>query len=125
MGLDQFAYRAKKSNSLSDFNCPKKTIIDYDFDYWRKFYGLQIWMENLYREKGGKEEVFNCTPIRITEQDLDRLDRDSDEDSFYEERYLPTLEEEKEHEVGHLKSFIKNAKKAIAEGYAVYYDSWW
>ena len=125
MGLDQFAYEAKKSKALSNFNCPKKFIVNFDFDYWRKFYGLQNWMENLYREKGGTEKVFNCIPLRLTEQDLERLDRDSDSDEFYEDRYFQTLEEEKEHEVEHLKDFIKNAKQAITEGYVVYYDSWW
>lgn len=125
MGLDQFALIAKNIDGLTDFKFPDNAIKDMDFDYWRKFYGLQIWMENLYREKGGSEVMFNCTPIRLTMQDLERLDRDSDEDEFYEDRIFETLEEEKADKVSHLKRFIKNAKKAIAEGYAVYYDSWW
>ena len=124
MGLDQYAFKVKKVKKLTNFNFPQKAIVDGNFGYWRKFYGLQVWMENLYREKGGKK-IFNCVPLRLTEQDLDRLDRDSDEDDFYAERYLETLKEEKEYEVSRLKVFIKDAKQAINEGYAVYYDSWW
>ena len=125
MGLDQYAYKIKKVVGLTDFDYSKGTVIDRDFDYWRKFYGLQVWAENLYREKGGNKIHFNCVPLRLTEQDLDRLDRDMEEDEFYEERYLETIGEEKQYEYRHLKDFIKNAKQALADGYAVYYDSWW
>ena len=125
MGLDQFAYKVKKAKRLNNFSCPDKIIVDRYFDYWRKFYGLQNWMENLYREKGGKKSMFNCVPLRLTEQDLERLERDCEEDDFYEERFCETLAEEKEHEIVHLKEFIKKSKDAMSEGYAVYYDSWW
>ena len=125
MGLDQYAYKVKRVRRLTDFGYPKNAVADKDFDYWRKFYGLQIWMENLYREKGGKKINFNCVPLRLTLQDLERLDRDSNEDDFYKDHYCETLEEEKEYEGEHLKAFIQNAKQALFEGYAVYYNSWW
>ena len=125
MGLDQYAYKVKRVRRLTDFEYPKNALVDKDFDYWRKFYGLQNWMENLYREKGGNKCIFNCVPLRLTEQDLDRLERDSKEDVFYSERYCETLVKEKEYEGEHLKAFIQNAKQALFEGYAVYYNSWW
>lgn len=124
MGLDQYAYKVANVKSLTDLAFPKGAMVDKDFDYWRKFYGLQNWMENLYHEKGGTED-FNCTPVRLTLQDLDRLERDMQKDDFYEDRIWDTLEEEKKYTVEHLEEFIKNAREALAEGYAVYYDSWW
>ena len=33
-------------------------------------------MENLYYEKGGKEQSFNCCNVRLNEEDLDRLCQD-------------------------------------------------
>ena len=119
MGLDQYAYKITKIG-LTDFSYPERE----EFDYWRKFYGLQNWMENLYHEKGGKKE-FNCVPVRLTLQDIERLERDMQEDEFYEDRFYESLEEEKKHEFEHLKEFIENAKNVLATGYAVYYDSWW
>lgn len=124
MGLDQYAYKVANVKSLTDLTFPEGAMVDRDFDYWRKFYGLQNWMEDLYHEKGGREE-FNCMPVRLTLQDLDRLERDMQKDDFYEDRIGDTLEEEKKHTVEHLEEFIKNAREALAEGYAVYYDSWW
>ena len=124
MGLDQYAYKVKRVKGLKDFSFPKSALVDKEFDYWRKFYGLQAWMEQLYYEKGGKG-VFNCVPLKLTEQDLERLERDCEEDDFYQDHYCETVEEEKEYECGYLKNFIKKAQGAIAKGYAVYYSSWW
>lgn len=123
MGLDQYAYRTKNVKKLTDVGYPESDGLD-EFDYWRKFYGLQDWMENLYHEKGGKGD-FNCVPMRLTLQDLDRLERDMQEDEFYEDRFYEKLEDEKKREVEHLKDFIQTARASIAEGYEVYYDSWW
>ncbi len=47
------------------------------------------------------------------------------EDEFYEDRFYEKLEDEKKREVEHLKDFIQTARASIAEGYEVYYDSWW
>ena len=113
MGLDQYAYKVKNLDSLKDLEFSKDAMVDSDFDYWRKFYGLQNWMENLYWEKGGTD-VFNCTPVRLTLQDLDRLERDMQEDDFYEDRYYKVLEEEKAHEVEHLKWFIKKSARSLS-----------
>jgi len=41
--------------------------------YWRKHPNLQGWMEQLWREKGGKGE-FNCVDVELTREDLKQLE---------------------------------------------------
>ena len=47
-----------------------------ELHYWRKHPNLHGWMQKLYYEKGGKDEIFNCVPVALTGQDLDRLEAD-------------------------------------------------
>ena len=83
-------------------------------------------MENLYREKGGTEKDFNNIHLRLTEQDLERLDRDSDSDEFYKNHSVHrTLEQEIEIEYEHLKDFIKTAKENVNRDYLIYYYCSW
>jgi len=112
MGLDQFAYAV-------DNNGEKEEIA-----YWRKHPNLQGWMENLWRSKGGTGE-FNCEEVELTFQDLDNL-MDAikgsnlpqtkgfffgdDKDYYYSQNDL---------------NFVQEAKTAIADGYQVFYSSWW
>ena len=42
--------------------------------YWRKHPNLHGWFEKLYREKGGKEEEFNCEFLELTTEDLNNLE---------------------------------------------------
>ena len=77
MGLDMYAWRVKAADVVSDFEVAKD---NNDFSkleeifYWRKHHDLHGWMENLYREKGGTEESFNCVKVRLTKEDLERLE---------------------------------------------------
>jgi hypothetical protein len=121
MGLDQFAY-------CIDNNGEKEELA-----YWRKHPNLQGWMENLWTEKGcpGRPEEsselgdFNCIPVELTHEDLDRLENDivsgalpstagfffgSDSDEHYKEKDL---------------CFVKEARDALDNGLTVVYDSWW
>lgn len=98
--------------------------VDTDFAYWRKFNALHGWMEDLYREKGGTSESFNCNTLRLSEADIDRLEAEIDDlkprSGFFwgsDEIYPEDLED--------LKTFIAKARAALAEGKAVFYDSWW
>ena len=102
-----------------------KGLVDNDFYYWRKFNALHGWMENLYREKGGTS-VFNCTNVRLTTEDLDRLTNDTKankltavEGFFFgdQEIYLEDLES--------IHDFVTKGKEALDEGYVLFYDSWW
>ena len=94
--------------------------------YWRKFNALHAWMEALYYAKGGKSNSFNCVTVRIDVADLDKLEADAKTGNlkpaagFFwgeQEIYPEDLED--------LAKFIADARKAIVDGYAVYYDSWW
>ena len=123
MGLDQYAHAI-------DNNGEKEELA-----YWRKHPNLQGFMENLWHEKGcpGRPEEpnsmgmsdFNCVPVDLTYEDLDRLERavnakelpqtigfffgdDSDDD--YKQEDL---------------EFIQKAREALDAGLTVEYSSWW
>lgn len=130
MGLDMFAYTVPKelvSDDETDVTLSEEAKEKKEeLFYWRKHHDLHGWMENLYREKGGKEESFNCANIRLHEEDLDRLSKD------IQDRNLPNTvgfffgnnSPDDETEVEDL-GFIVKAKNAIKDGLAVFYDSWW
>lgn len=134
MGLDQYAYRVKMKNVKNDFvfergwynNTTGMDDLgnDLDFDYWRKFSPLDAWMRGVYLAKGGTDN-FNLNPVRLTEEDLDNLYAAAQHIDFYAAGYYNDPQREKEEEYSHLIRFIFKAKKAIAEGDAVYYDNWW
>lgn len=101
-------------------------VFNPDFAYWRKFNALHGFMEDLYRKKGGTDEQFNCNTVRITSEDLDELERVAldgqlkpragffwGDQSVYPE------------DIADLTNFLVNARAAIRDGMAVYYDSWW
>lgn len=133
MGLDQYAYRVKKQNVIDNLNFyegdrlefgPDTLGNDLDFDYWRKFYPLDRWAEEVYDRKGGKD-VFNCSNVRLDLKDLDELEKLAQEDEFYDDDYFTSPQEGREWHYEHLMRFIKNAREAINSGDAVYYSNWW
>ena len=115
MGLDMVAYSKARATS-------KKTR---ELSAWRKHPNLHGWMEQLYREKGGTEEQFNCVEVQLTLDDLDRLEEavlsgrlpattgffyGQDADDYYKRQDL---------------AFIEEARGDIKGGRHVYYSSWW
>lgn len=108
MGMDQHAFK------FAD-NPEDNTVIMS----WRKHYNLDMWMNRLYCEKGGKEE-FNCVHVEINLADLDRLEKDmkdetwpfagNETDEYYEESVM---------------TFINEAREDLANGLKVGYISWW
>ena len=137
MGLDMNAYRMgytpTKEVDFSDeiFAKDDRGELDYEtpivgakeIAYWRKHPDLHGWMENLYREKGGREQSFNGDLVVLTLKDLDRLEEDilrknlPKTTGFFfgvsREISLKDLE------------FVLEARKAIQEGDTVFYDSSW
>ncbi|MFZ9834249.1 MAG: phosphoglycerate kinase [Ilumatobacteraceae bacterium] len=125
MGLDQYAFARKgEPRIVGEYNS-----VEYDesneIAYWRKHPNLQGWMEDLYREKGGDAESFNCVDVELTLEDLDCLEHDiregilpsttgfffgSDSDEYYKEQDL---------------EFVNAARDSIRNGYTVVYTSWW
>jgi len=128
MGLDQNANSIDggilKACEQVDFNDKLTHATKEEIQYWRKHPNLQGWMENLYREKGGSAESFNCVPVRIEAEDLDRLERDVETDTlpntvgfFFGESCESDKLKDRE--------FIRKSREALRNGKVVYYSSWW
>jgi len=76
MGLDMFAYTFNgKTESEVDFDTNNVTETT-EIAYWRKHPNLHGWMEQLYYEKGGKDDSFNGSNVVLTKDDLDSLEQD-------------------------------------------------
>ena len=149
MGLDQFAYAVVRTPSEagpSSFSPEDITAADVTeglLASWRKHNRLHGWMENLWESRGrpnwdGEEKPlgdFNCIPLELTWTDIEQLEAHVlnkelpetvgfffGEDSFTEED--PTAQNSYYYRNDDL-IFIANARKALQEGKAVFYDSWW
>ena len=126
MGLDMYAYRVKQENVVSDFEFNSDQNPAEDMAYWRKFNALHGWMEDLYKDRGGPKQTFNCAPIRLHPEDLDML-----EDAINENALEPRVgfffgdQEIYPEDIEATKTFIRDARQAQADGFDVYYDSWW
>lgn len=133
MGLDMYARRVAGGAALeclADPLNPDFTQVDVarnamegDFWYWRKHADLHGWMERLYRERGGEEEQFNCIPLRLTLEDLTRLEADMDKGLETTTGFF--FGQSTAEDAADTRAFITTAKEAIEAGDAIYYDSWW
>jgi hypothetical protein len=125
MGLDMYAYAVSKRDAIGEFEIAENAERE-ELQYWRKHHDLHGWMENLYRDKGGDAESFNCIPVQLNEGDLDMLQQDLLDDNlprtsgFFFGDNPPDLETMREDLF-----FIQKCRIAIKEGKVVYYDSWW
>ena len=127
MGLDMYAFIVdadKVGDATVDVALDPDTAMQ--ISYWRKFNALHGWMGVLYRLKGGSKDSFNCTTVRLTANDLDRLEMDTGNNKLVpvngfffgaQEIYPEDLES--------VATFVKVARQALADGKAVFYDSWW
>jgi hypothetical protein len=125
MGLDMYAFSVAKNDGNQDFATAEGLNRD-ELAYWRKHHDLHGWMERLYRSKGGDADSFNCIPVRLTEEDLDKLQEDVLSNSLPETTGFffgnnPPDEDSMQVDM----SFIAKARVEIAMGREVYYDSWW
>ena len=121
MGLDMYAFATKEKPATQvDFKVEEVR----ELHYWRKHPNLHGWMRDLYYDKGGAAESFNCVPVVLTADDLDRLE------AAIRARSLPDTKgfffgESDGSEMQDDLAFIAKAREAIAAGLTVYYDSWW
>lgn len=123
MGLDQYAslYHAADAEGVS---------VDIEEEaaaplfYWRKHPNLHGWMEELYRAKGGTDEAFNNNTVRLDLKDLDALEEAVNAGTLPETTGFFFGESVPEH-ADEDRRFLKLAREAIAQGYVVFYDSWW
>jgi len=123
MGLDMYAEKIA-AEKIGD------SVVDFDHEgsseifYWRKHPNLHGWMEALYRKKGGKDESFNVSPVRLTSEDIDQLERDVTGEKLPETTGFFFGSSDAGDQYRDLQ-FIAIARAALAEGYAVFYTSWW
>ena len=106
-----------------EINYENPIVVAKEIAYWRKHPDLHGWMENLYREKGGREKSFNGDLVVLTLADLDRLEED------ILRKNLPKTSGFFFGESGEISlkdlEFVLEARKAIQEGDTIYYDSSW
>lgn len=116
----QRAYHDKQSEAVEQAS--REGYINTHFAYWRKFNHLHGWMERLYQERGGKG-AFSCIEIWLDEETIDRLEKDTLESTqwFFFDSYEELTKEDKEK----IQEFIDRCRQAFADGYVVFYDSWW
>jgi len=108
MGLDQYAYAKKNDETV-------------ELAYWRKHANLQGWMQELYHAKGGTE-VFNCVPVVLESDDLDKLAKEHTSLETATGFFWGTSHPSDEDTTA---DFISKAREYIKKGYTVEYDSWW
>lgn len=126
MGLDMYAF-AVNADSVGDATVDVALGDDaMQICYWRKFNALHGWIEDLYRQKGGTKESFNCTTVRLSVDDLDRLEMDTGNNKLVPiNGFFFGAQEIDSEDLESVAVFVKTAKQAIADGKAVFYDSWW
>lgn len=131
MGLDMYAYVAKKEGQMRDYY----ESYDYETDsgpvekpreiaYWRKHPNLHGWMHKLWNERGHAGD-FNGDELELTFEDLDRLEYvvkhkelpgttgfffGNDSDDYYRDQDL---------------EFIRTARSELTQGMRVFYNSSW
>ncbi|MEY9999110.1 phosphoglycerate kinase [Sinorhizobium fredii] len=119
MGLDMYACTLREPPAVPvDFDVEEATALHY----WRKHPNLHGWMEWLYREKGGNDAKFNCANLRLTADDLDRLE------TAIRDRTLPILKASSSACPTAARStiaFVAKGRDALADGLAVFYTAWW
>ena len=121
MGLDMYAFTLVSAPAAAvDFQDHKARALHR----WRKHANLYGWMRNLYFEKGGPDEVFNCSNVLLTMDDLERLER------AIHNNGLPKTEgfffgasdgSERDDDL----AFVAKARAAIASGLAVGFAAFW
>jgi hypothetical protein len=126
MGLDMYAF-------IVDAEVARGGVVDValgdtatEICYWRKFNALHGWMEDLYRQKGGSKASFNCTTVRLTANDLARLEMDTGNNKLIPVNgFFFGAQEIDSEDLESVSDFVKVARQALADGKAVFYDSWW
>jgi len=125
MGLDMFAYKAQnfQPSKPVDFQEELPSEIE-EFFYWRKHPNLHGLMEQIYLEKGGEEDQFNCQPVQLTAEDLERIGVAVNYKLLPETSGFFFGESSDENRDRDLE-FLTEAKRYLDEGYTIWYDSWW
>ena len=131
MGLDMYAYVAKKKDEMKEYY----ESYDYETDsgpvtkpreiaYWRKHPNLHGWMHKLWNERGHSGD-FNGDELELTFEDLDRLEY------VVKHKELPGTSgfffgnDSDDHYRADDLEFIKQARSELTQGMRVFYNSSW
>lgn len=117
MGLDAFLFVVNKKTNESE-----------ELMYFRKFNALHGFMEELYREKGGTEEDFNCIPLELTDEDLMELEMRWRHNLLTPRTgFFFGAQEVSEYHKEDLRFALEKIKSLKEQGadFKVVYDSWW
>ena len=131
MGLDMYAYVAKKENEMREFyesydheTDSSPVVKPREIAYWRKHPNLHGWMHKLWNEKGHDGD-FNGDELELTWEDLDRLEY------VVKHKELPSTtgfffgNDSDDHYRLQDLEFIKEARAEITRGMRVFYNSSW
>lgn len=118
----RIAYYDKQREAIEQ--AKEEGYINTDFAYWRKFNHLHGWMERIYQERGG-EDSFNCIAIWLDEKTIDRLEKEKATLKPTQGFFFGSYEELTKEDQEEIQQFIDKCRQAFADGYAVFYDSWW
>jgi hypothetical protein len=132
LGLDMSVY-AVSANQVREEDKDKEVDFSPYYEeghteiwYWRKHPNLHGWMENMYQRKGGTIEEFNGVPVKLTERDLMRLEKE------IKERTLPNTSgfffgesSDDDDAVEQDLRFVAEARMQLSLGNMVYYNSSW
>ena len=122
MGLDMYArtsiYHTERQVDLESHEN------DVEIHNWRKHPDMHGWMERLYRERGGRDENFNCTSVRLKAADLDALERDVRAGLLPHTCGFFFGQSDGSERADDLR-FVAKAREALSRGLVVYSTSWW
>jgi hypothetical protein len=145
MGLDQYAYAISKRHvgtrqvdvALSEDGLLSGRIQRRRIGLWRNHRLLMGWMEKLYEEKRGKKghKAGWCISfLRLNEHDLDRLEEAMKSGELYRYVHESPRQQFKQgdpdtqhNDYCHEQDlqFLREARSALKQGQAVYYNEWW
>lgn len=117
MGLDAFLVIVNNKTNESE-----------ELMYFRKFNALHGFMEELYREKGGTEEDFNCIPLELNDTDLKELQIMLKHNLLKPKTgFFFGAQEVSEYHKEDLRFALEKIKSLKESGadFKVVYDSWW
>ena len=131
MGLDMYAYVARKQGQMRDYYESYNHDADSgpvekprEIAYWRKHPNLHGWMHKLWNERGHSGD-FNGDELELTFEDLDRLEY------VVKHKELPGTSgfffgnDSDDHYRADDLEFIKQARSELTQGMRVFYNSSW
>lgn len=121
MGLDMYAYKTRQEVPQVDFEEPADAK---QIGYWWKHPNLHGWMRQLYFHRGGQDTDFNCSCLQLDAGDLDVLEATIKADKLPETQGFFFGQSQPEYKARDL-AFIAKARKALAQGFNLYYRAWW